>query len=285
MPGFRHILFPVDFSESSKAVCPYVKSFAGHFQAKVTLLNVVQGLPSVPSGIDLSYPVSFDFPAVEWQTRELLKGYFDTPEVERVVQQGDPAIDISDYAREHGVDLIMLPTRGYGKFRSLLLGSVTSKVLHDSDCAVWTAPHAEDPAMKRHWPCRNLLVAVDRGEDQVSVLRRAVELATELGASVRLVHAIPAAEHQPWEFGGEEFGHYLMRMAEQDMAKLQESVGTKFQVSVVAGGIGPVVQKVAEEQHADLVVVGRGVMHETFGRLRSKSYEIIRQSPCPVLSL
>ena len=52
---------------------------------------------------------------------------------------------------------------------------------------------------------------------------------------------------------------------------------------MIAGGIGPVVRKVAEEQHADLVVIGRGVMHETFGRLRSKSYEIIRQSPCPVL--
>jgi hypothetical protein len=33
------------------------------------------------------------------------------------------------------------------------------------------------------------------------------------------------------------------------------------------------------------VVLGRGVRHEAFGRLLSKSYEIIRQSPCPVLSL
>jgi nucleotide-binding universal stress UspA family protein len=285
MPGFRHILFPVDFSESSKTICPYVKSFAGHFQAKVTVLNVVQVSPSMPSGIELSYPVSFDFPAIEWQTRELLKRYFDTPEVECVVQEGDPAIDICDYARKHGVDLIMLPTHGYGRFRSLLLGSVTSKVLHDSDCAVWTAPHAEDPAMKQHWPCRNLLVAVDHGEAQVPVIRSAVELAHELGASVRLVHAIPAAEHQPWEFGGDEFGHFLIQMANQDMAKLQESVGTKFEVSVIAGGIGPVVGQVAEEQHSDLVVIGRGAMRETLGRLRSKSYEIIRQSPCPVLSL
>jgi nucleotide-binding universal stress UspA family protein len=283
MPGFRHVLFPVDFSESSKAVCYYVKSFAGHFQAKITLLHVVQILPTVPSGIDLSYPV--DFSAIEWQARELLRDYFDTPEVERMVQLGDPAIDISEYAREHGVDLIMLPTHGYGKFRSLLLGSVTSKVLHDSDCAVWTAPHAEDPAMKQHWPCRNLLVAVNRGEDEVPVLLRAVELARELGASVRLVHAIPAAEHQPWEFGGDEFGHFLMRMANQDMAKLQAAAGTNFEASAIAGDIGPVVRKVADEQHADLVVIGRGVMNETLGRLRSKSYEIIRQSPCPVLSL
>jgi len=37
MPGFRHILFPVDVSESSKAVCSCGKSFVGHFQTNITL--------------------------------------------------------------------------------------------------------------------------------------------------------------------------------------------------------------------------------------------------------
>jgi nucleotide-binding universal stress UspA family protein len=289
MPSFRHILFPVDFSERSKAVCPYVKSFAAHFHAKVTLLHVVQ-LPLVfPDGsIYSSYPLMIDFEALRQirdALKERLKDYFDGPEVERVVEQGDPAIEISDYARQHGVDLIMLPTHGYGRFRGLLLGSVTSRVLHDSDCAVWTAPHAEDPVMQEHWPCRKLAVAVDGRSEQASVLRSAAELALELGASVRLVHAVPGAEHQPGETGGDEFAHFLLQMASEDMAKLQVAAGTKFEVSVVAGGIGPVVRQVAEAQHSDLVVIGRGVMHAAFGRLRSKSYEIIRQSPCPVLSL
>jgi hypothetical protein len=45
------------------------------------------------------------------------------------------------------------------------------------------------------------------------------------------------------------------------------------------------VRQAALDRHADLVVIGRGVMHSTFGRLRTQSYDIIRQSPCPVLSL
>jgi nucleotide-binding universal stress UspA family protein len=222
------------------------------------------------------------------QIRELLmsrlKDYFDAPEVEHVVEQGDPAIYITDYARQHGVDLIMLPTHGFGRFRSLLLGSVTSKVLYDSDCTVWTTPHAEDPAMEQHWPCRNVVVAVDRGAEQAEVLRRAVKLARELGASVRLVHAVPGAEHGPGDAGGEEFSDFLIQMATQDMAKLQAAVGTNLEASVVAGDIGPVVRQLAETQDADMVVIGRGVMRGTLGRLRSRSYEIIRQSPCPVLS-
>ncbi len=285
MPGFQHILFPVDFSERSKAVCSYVMSFAAQFHAKVTLLNVVQIPPGIPGGVDPSYPVVFDYPALEPQIREVLKGYCDAGAVERVVKLGEPAIDIADYAKSHDVDLIMLPTHGYGKFRSLLLGSVTSKVLHDSDCAVWTAPHMEGPALKEHWPCKNILVAVDREAGQAAVVRRAVELAGELGATVRLVHAVPGAEVQPGEVGGEEFSHFLMQMAGEDMAKLQAAAGTNLEASVVAGGIGPVVRQVAEAQHADLLVIGRGAMHQTLGRLRSKSYEIIRESPCPVLSL
>ncbi len=50
----------------------------------------------------------------------------------------------------------------------------------------------------------------------------------------------------------------MIQMANQDMAKLQESAGTKFEVSVIAGGIGPVVHAEAEDQHADLLVIGRG---------------------------
>ena len=291
MPGFHHILFPVDFSERSKAICSYVKVFSAHFHAKVTVLHVMQFGSGAPGfEVDPSYPVMFDFNAHESQMREILKGrlagHFEAPEVERVVDLGDPAGCIADYARGHGVDLIMLPTHGYGKFRSLLLGSVTSKVLHDADCAVWTAPHAEDPLMKEHWPCRNVLVAVGNvAMEQAPVLRRAVELAGELGASVRVVHAIPGAEHQPWEFGGDEFAHFLMQKANEDMATLQAAAGTDVEASVVAGGIGPVVRQAAETHHADLLIIGRGVIHEALGRLRSQSYEIIRQSPCPVLSL
>jgi nucleotide-binding universal stress UspA family protein len=144
--------------------------------------------------------------------------------------------------------------------------------------------------VKEHWPCHNVLVAVDlvgevRRAEQADVLRRAVELAGDLGASVRLLHAVPGAERLPGETGGDEFSHYLVKMAQEDVAKLQSAAGTHFEASVVAGGVGPVLRQVAEDHHADLVIIGRGVMHATFGRLRSKSYQIIRESPCPVLSL
>jgi nucleotide-binding universal stress UspA family protein len=283
MATFRHILFPVDFSDRSKALCPYVTALVDQFRAKLTLLNVI-GIP-LDGGVDRSFPVMFDFPAMEPIVKERLRGYMNVSGAEIEVELGDAATSIADCAREHGVDLIMMPTHGYGKFRSLLMGSVVSKVLHDADCAVWTAPHAEDPSMRQHLPVRNVLVAVDRGAEQAPVLQRAVDLAKELGATLRLVHAVPGAERQLNETGGDEFSLFLLDAARKDMEKLQAEAGTNLETSVVAGGAGKVVHQVALDHKSDLLVIGRGVMHETFGRLRTQSYDIIRQSPCPVLSL
>lgn len=285
MPSFQHILFPVDFSDQSKALCPYVSAWVDQFKAKLTLLNVV-GMPmDTVGGVDRSFPVMFDFPALEPVVKERLSEFMNFPGATIAVSLGDAAFVIADYAREHGVDLIMMPTHGYGKFRSLLLGSVVSKVLHDADCAVWTAPHVETPSMRQHLPCRNILVAVDSGAEEAPVLRRAVELAKELGASVRVVHAVPGAERQLADTGGDEFSLFLLDAARKEVGKLQAQAGTALEASVVAGGVGKVVHQVALDHKSDLLVIGRGVMHETFGRLRTKSYEIIRLSPCPVLSL
>ena len=108
----------------------------------------------------------------------------------------------------------------------------------------------------------------------------------ELGASLRLVHAVPGAERQLADTGGDEFSLFLLDAARKDMAKLQPEAGTNL------GGVGA--RRSSRQawfirwrwiDNADLLVIGRGVMHETFGRLRTQSYEVIRLSPCPVLSL
>jgi nucleotide-binding universal stress UspA family protein len=55
---------------------------------------------------------------------------------------------------------------------------------------------------------------------------------------------------------------------------------------VVEGGDAPhVVCGAAESRQADLLVIGRGSAAGMFGRLRTSAYAIIRQSPCPVVSV
>jgi nucleotide-binding universal stress UspA family protein len=284
MAAFRHILFPVDFSDRSNAIRPYVKAYAERFHAKLTLLNAIETPPPM-GGMDPSFPVVFETSTVKPRVLEMLQAYLDVPGAKQVAADGDPTMLISDYARENGVDLIMMATHGYGKFRSLLMGSVVSKVLHDVNCAVWTAPHTEDSNFIEHLPCREILVAVDPAPGQADVIHRAAELAKEFGSGMRLVHAVPGATRQPAETGGDEFRLFLMGAARESVAQLQAEAGTSLEVCIEAGSVADVVHAAAVEYKADLVIMGRGVMHETFGRLRTASYGIIRRSPCPVLSL
>src|SRR6188474_2881776 len=121
-----HILFPVDFSARSKAMKPFVVSMAKELKAKVTLLNVIHIPGGWYGGMEGVYPFAFDIDAMVAEGRKQLAEFFGHPEgltKETEVCQGDPAAAIAAFAEKHGVGLIMMPTHGYGKFRSLLLGS------------------------------------------------------------------------------------------------------------------------------------------------------------------
>ena len=64
--------------------------------------------------------------------------------IKRDLVEGDPAAKIVNYAHENEVNLIMMPTHGYGPYRHFMFGSVTTKVLNHSDCPIWTEAHMKE---------------------------------------------------------------------------------------------------------------------------------------------
>ena len=69
------------------------------------------------------------------------------------------------------------------------------------------------------------------------------------------------------------------------IAQLQERTGAEGDIVVDSGDPHKLVARTAETLGADLVVIGRGVSADLLGRLRAHAYEIIRLSPCPVVSI
>ena len=61
--------------------------------------------------------------------------------------------------------------------------------------------------------------------------------------------------------------------------------GTNLEAALEGGDVARVVRRATKENHADLVVIGRGISHERFGRMRTHVYSIIREAPCPVISV
>ena len=287
MLSIKHILFPVDYSERCCHAVPFVASMARSFGAKITLLSAAQ--PFYYGAGDPGGAVVVDEGEILDEMKERLGGAltreFGDIEVERVVELGDAATVIAEFAHTNGVDLVMMPTHGYGRFRNLLLGSVTAKVLHDVECAVWTAAHVEKYSSGGHIGCRHVLCAVDATPKSVPLMQWAAQYAKDLGATLRMVHVIPQEEGRHLIAMESTFEEDVRRETRAQIERLQISAGVTAPLCVTTGNIAEGVREEARRHGADLVVIGRGILHETLGRLRTHAYGIIRQSPCPVLSI
>jgi len=187
------------------------------------------------------------------------------------LDEGDPATTIVDYANQEHFDLIMLPTHGLGDFRRFLLGSVTAKVLHDADCPVWTGVHMAEAPPLENIVFRNFLCSVDLGPQFEGVVECAAELAEQYRAKLSVFQVVPepasAAEIR------------------QKIEGLLPAAAKHASVLVEAGEVAKTVSCVATRVQADLLVIGRNPAPGMFGRLRTDAYSIIRQSPCPVISV
>ena len=288
MLAIKHILFPIDFSERCCSAAPFVRAMAQRFGARITLMSVVSPFWQTGAGdFAGAIPVDMDEIKRDLETRlgGALVNEFAGLAVDRVAEIGDPAETITRYVHSEGADLIMMPTHGYGPFRSLLLGSVTAKVLHDAHCPVWTATHIEDPPALHHVMGRNVLCAVDATPASVPLMQWAAEYARNSGGALRLVHAVSGIQGWPERQLDREFEESLRLQARETIDKLQKSVGLAVPLCVAVGEVAGAVREEAERHNTDLILIGRGILHETLGRLRTHAYGIIRHAPCPVLSV
>jgi nucleotide-binding universal stress UspA family protein len=267
MIDFKRILFPVDFSAQSRAVVPFVRAMAKCFGSEIVLLHV--------AGASAPEPELDRFAA----------DAFSGTRVVRELVEGDPARQIVSYADGNKVDLIMMPTHGDGPFRALLLGSVTAKVLHDVHCPVWTGVHAEK--MTSHSPDRwkRVLCAIDTDEHGESVLKWAGQFAQQQNLELQLVHAVAGADGMWTEESDPSMYDFLFHAARGQLAKLQGSVGVSVDIRLIGGSVGSAVHQAALDYDADLIVIGRGAIQGTFGRLKNSASAIIRAAPCPVISI
>lgn len=219
------------------------------------------------------------------QIEAFLSSHLESASREVLVREGDPAEIIVQLSRERGIDMILMPTHAHGRFRRFLLGSVTAKVLHDASCPVLTGVHREDLPTNASANFRNIVCAVDNDQSFAPVVRFSTDLAALLGAALTAVHAVPAADETSDNRGEVELRRYLFQRAGERFDALRKQEGVDLKVSYAGGPVHRVVRETALREKADLVVIGRGHMPEELGRLRTHSYSIIRNSPCPVVSV
>ena len=285
------ILLPVDFSSTSLRVVHQAAFLARHFHSEIILLHVVTPLSYPAGALESGHELTVRDLHAEIVKRaqkdldESLRPELDAIAVKRLLLRGDPAREIAQTARDEKVDLIVMSTHGHGVFYRFLLGSVAAKVLHDSDCPVWTDAHLEE-APAREFTIRNVLCAVDLSHHSRNTVSRAAQMAAEFGARLTLVHITAGVEiYGP---GGShvlpEWKEALVDYATKEIAKIQEDVGTKAEVIIDSGDAHELLNRAAQEARADLLVIGHMPSGGHLGT-NGSGYAIIRESHIPVLSV
>lgn len=272
------IVFPFDFSERCAATAARVKTLAEHFDSEVDLMYVLAPYRPHVAAFDMTsmLPESVQslHEGIKSELDRFLREKFCGLRARRFLAEGDPAEAIVQHAHALHADLILMPTRGMGEFRRYIIGSTTTKVLHDADCPVWTGVHHEHaPAA---WDdLRHIVCAVDLGPQSVNALSWAAGLATEFQAKVTLLHVTHDLNCPPDR----------KARVHEELDRIQMAAGTACEHCIDAGEPAKTVVAATTALRADLLVIGRSPEGAVTGRLRANAYTIISQSPCPVVSV
>lgn len=139
----KKILYPTDFSEGSGAAVPYVADLVRKYGSKLYIIHVVYDVVKaagwyVPHISTDELFKEMDKSAMKELQRccvEELRGYGD---IERAVLKGEPYEEIAKFAKEKGVDLIVMGTHGRKGLDKVLFGSTAEKVVRTAPCPVLT---------------------------------------------------------------------------------------------------------------------------------------------------
>lgn len=140
---YQKILVPLDGSELAESALTHVRNMVKDGLAgEVTVLNVfwVHLIPfeygyKQAGYLELSEKIKEESQKylADVEARLAAQGL----KVNTALLEGDrPARAIADYARENGIDLIVIATHGYTGLKKMMLGSVALEILHDSHVPV-----------------------------------------------------------------------------------------------------------------------------------------------------
>jgi len=133
----KNILVPIDFSDTSRTALQYAVPFAKQFEARITLLHVVD-LPMYPQ--EFGYVLVDESQTLDGQKKSLadLAARTIAPELlaQTIVRRGAAWDAVIAVAREMQADLIITTTHGYTGLKHVLMGSTAERIVRHAPCPV-----------------------------------------------------------------------------------------------------------------------------------------------------
>lgn len=289
---FDAILVPTDGSAIALRAAERAAEFAERFDAELHLLTVAD--PQAAAGVFSAGGVDREFvDRLEAQARDIVESVERTLEgldaVETAVLTGYPPEQILDYADGHGIDLVVMGTRGRTGLGRYVLGSVTERVLRNADVPVLTVGGDAETAPADDYG--EVLIPTDGSDPAAAAVDAGIAVAGAFDARLHAVNVVDLGDVGTFSTfrPPEDLIARLRSEGERATGMVADRAREAELDAVTAVEVGRPPSRLlayARENDVDLIAMGTtgrsGIGQHLLG---STTERIIRRSEVPVLAV
>ena len=293
------ILLAIDGSRHSELAARMAADFATKTGSELHVVNV----GSVPSAYAAAESEILDYEfwkeMREFAKREVSQSFED--EVRKLegtgvrvemahVSVGRPEVEIVRLAEEIGAGLVVVGSRGHGRLRRAVMGSVSEGVVrhaHGSVLVVRGRGHDEG------YEPGKILLALDGSKGGSVAERTAVEVSAATGTELHIMRVLDTESYRPypgpefwegWEEDLERSKRNVRTFLDEHASRLKAEGVKVGEAHLALGEADREIVRFAEDVHAGLIVVGsRGLGGIRRTLLGSVSDSVVRHAHCPVM--
>jgi len=280
MGKYRKILVAVDSSESSKNALHQAFKLANEEKCWITVTSVVppyEGEIEILGVKDIRAALRKPCEDALAEVQKIAKT--ERMLVKTVCEEGEVYERIVDLADAENCDVIVMGRRGLRRIERTLIGSVTARVIGHTQRDVLVVPNGTTVGWK------TIVLATDGSKYSAAAAERAIAFAKSYGGALKVLSVVDV----PSEFYAEapKAVEDLVRKAKEfvaDVKKQAEAAGVPAETFVGEAEAYQAVNNLAQEQKADMIVLGS---HGRTGLRRllmgSVTEAVIGHALCPVL--
>jgi nucleotide-binding universal stress UspA family protein len=281
MGRYRKILVAIDGSESSKNAFRQACRIALEDKSWLTVIT------TIPSYEDL-----FQMPSIQEKVSTALRAegekilteikeiaVEEDTYIKTLLEEGTPFDTIIDTVEEGNYDLIVMGRLGRKRIEKALVGSVTARVIGNSQRDVLVFPLNA----KIGW--KNIMLATDGSKYSMSATDKAIDIAKSYGGEIKAVSVVDVTEEFQTE--APEAVDRLIAGAKgfvEGVKKKAEAQGVRIEPLVREGETYQVITDLAKKFASDIIVLGShgrtGIKRVLMGSVTEK---VLGYAPCPVL--
>lgn len=182
----KKIIVPIDFSKHSEYALETAATFAKKYHAEILALHMLELSNALLSNSQnqLQAETIFYLKLAEQKFQDFLdKPYLKDVNVTPIVKHFKVFSEVSEVAKQHDVDLIIMGSHGVSGLKETFLGSNTEKVVRHANIPVLVVKH--NPILTDF---ENVVFASDFSEESINPYLRATEIFNMLNVTMHLVY-------------------------------------------------------------------------------------------------